>query len=69
MCDWCRSVGEITRLIAPDEKEDPVTVAARRLRCYYSCVTQDLTGGDVLGPLGDTTDDEDPEDEWSLDDW
>lgn len=42
---------------ADDEDErEPVALAERRLRCYYECVTADLSPGDLLD---DSEDDED----------
>lgn len=44
MCDMCKSEDEILALLKvdPNERRDPITVAKRRLRCYYECVTQDM---------------------------
>lgn len=45
MCDRCRTLPQILRMvgIAPNEDagEDEIELAERRLRCYYTCVTQD----------------------------
>lgn len=62
MCDNCKTEGEIMRMlrIQPNERRDPVTLAAKRLRCYYECVTQDTN------PFGDDDDDadDDTDDTW-----
>lgn len=46
MCDNCKTPRQILRMVGADpeadEDEDEVSKAARRLRCYYQCVTEDM---------------------------
>ena len=48
MCDDCKDEDGILRLlrISPNDRRDPITVAKRRLQCYYQCVTQDVLDSD-----------------------
>lgn len=64
MCDRCRTPAQILRMVGADpdadDEEDEVTKAARRLRCYYQCVTEDmLDENDPFEPEGDDDDDDD----------
>lgn len=54
MCDNCKSEEEILAMIGiePHERRDPISLAKKRLRCYYECVTSDML-------LDDGEDDED----------
>lgn len=62
MCDNCKTVGEILKLlrlrvIEGEDNREPVALAERRLRCYYECVTADLGPDDLF--------DDDEYDDWT----
>lgn len=62
MCDRCLTRLQAARLVGADpeddEDEDEIAKAARRLRCYYECVTEDM--------LDDSLGEEDDDDELGL---
>jgi len=60
MCDNCKDAPGVMRMLGlSDAAPDAITRAAKRLRCYYECVTSD---SDIFA--------DDPEsDELDVDDW
>lgn len=68
MCDRCRTPREVLRLVGADpdsdNEEDEVSKAARRLRCYYECVTEDML--DDAFPDDEQLELEDDDDELGL---
>lgn len=67
MCDRCKTFTQVMAQLGldpqADDIEDEVTKAARRLRCYYQCVTEDVL--DENDPFDDGSE-EDDDDELGL---
>lgn len=65
MCDRCRTFTQVMASLGldpqADDLEDEIQKAARRLRCYYQCVTEDALEDEHL--FEDPRDDPDLEDD------